>query len=831
MDDDDSLDLTELGLLPEHKSRMQEFAPEYRLAKDGNARRAIAKRAADDVISHFKMSDKNEIALTRLRVSTWFYDRFVRPFNHVKPAKFGFLKKITGSQLWAASNWEDLKEMVEAHLADPQNADAVWIGAYQTVKKAAWDGVDGLIQKEWEEEADKINKGNITTEQKALYGDMQFVSFIDTVLHCAEQYFGAHMVILSSRPTKVDGRKFSHSVKETTPKDYRTTFIDSIPDPYAWPTNQFYDWVRLELNGERKPLDKVVFDKSGIPLLSKFPPRMTGKERRKAVVWYLTAHYCMACSNPNAHPPYLEIMQDVSRYIDAEFLPPEALVEGTQWKLNKPGIMKAEDFDAFVNHIRARQIRYLTGESNLVIFKWKAYQKKRGDSAVEIAKYDSSWMIRYAREHGTVIEHSDFNREDDDPSREASTVADRQRVTLRNVIGDHAPVAGGSGSGIDVDDGTQLSSEERDHVDLQDHHERGDGADSDHEISIMLGQDKGKQRAQDTAETQPTIVPNEDPVTDDLESLLAQLTSKQRKTTSVEDPRREPPTWAQNDPGRKMQFLSSLTTDQDYLSLLGWFKMQKPSMTTDIPHTFTWGTWDHPDVFLPESIHIDEMEFIRFLQYILQWKKDTHKSLQNLTNVEEFLLVTGLVLRDGVALHFPFDEGDPGDELPSYITDTSQISQDVVAKINAVLKAVAQASIVGTRDTSSQRPYPLPRQRARAGVAEVQDDTGSAVRPTTPVGDGKRATADAPRSPITPSRGGPAQKKSKNATTDDTAVDIRRSGRPRVKPRRFDDSDDDGRAQASGSGRDSIKPTSKGSSRGRGGGRKGSQTRGRGKKA
>ena len=44
------------------------------------------------------------------------------------------------------------------------------------------------------------------------YGDMQFVGFIDSVLHAAQEYFGAYLVVLSTRPTKLEGRSFSHSV-------------------------------------------------------------------------------------------------------------------------------------------------------------------------------------------------------------------------------------------------------------------------------------------------------------------------------------------------------------------------------------------------------------------------------------------------------------------------------------------------------------------------------------------------------------------------------------------------------------------------------------------
>lgn len=83
---------------------------------------------------------------------------------------------------------------------------------------------------------------------------------------------------------------------------------------------------------------------------------------------------------------------------------------------------------------------------------------------------------------------------------------------------------------------------------------------------------------------------------------------------------------------------------------------------------------------------------------------------------------------------------------------------------------------------------------------------------------------------MTPSRGARQKKKLKNTSTDETNVDVRRSGRPHVKPRRFDDSDDDGQARASGSGKDTTKPISKGSSRGRGGARKGVQGRDRGKR-
>lgn len=41
---------------------------------------------------------------------------------------------------------------------------------------------------------------------------MQFASFIDSVLHAAQEYFGAYLIVLSTRPTKLEGRSFAHSV-------------------------------------------------------------------------------------------------------------------------------------------------------------------------------------------------------------------------------------------------------------------------------------------------------------------------------------------------------------------------------------------------------------------------------------------------------------------------------------------------------------------------------------------------------------------------------------------------------------------------------------------
>ena len=79
------------------------------------------------------------------------------------------MKKVTGSQLWAASHWDWLKGQVEDFLRLSENAEASWIGAYQTVRKREWDKLAGTqIAKKWEEEAGKINSGNITREQQAL---------------------------------------------------------------------------------------------------------------------------------------------------------------------------------------------------------------------------------------------------------------------------------------------------------------------------------------------------------------------------------------------------------------------------------------------------------------------------------------------------------------------------------------------------------------------------------------------------------------------------------------------------------------------------------------
>ena len=184
------IDLGNVGLLPQHKERLEKYADRYCDASTRAARREVALLAADDVVKEFKITGKEEIALTNQvcgftiqfilchytlssrtmqRVINWFYDRFVRNINHIKPEKFGFLKKVTGSQLWAASHWDWLKGQVEEFLRLPENNEAVWIGAYQTVRKREWDRLAGTeIVAKWEEEARNINSGNISREQQAL---------------------------------------------------------------------------------------------------------------------------------------------------------------------------------------------------------------------------------------------------------------------------------------------------------------------------------------------------------------------------------------------------------------------------------------------------------------------------------------------------------------------------------------------------------------------------------------------------------------------------------------------------------------------------------------
>ena len=53
-----------VGLLPQHKERLEHFADRYCAAATRGARREVAQLAADDVVKEFKITGKEEIALT-----------------------------------------------------------------------------------------------------------------------------------------------------------------------------------------------------------------------------------------------------------------------------------------------------------------------------------------------------------------------------------------------------------------------------------------------------------------------------------------------------------------------------------------------------------------------------------------------------------------------------------------------------------------------------------------------------------------------------------------------------------------------------------------------
>ena len=58
------IDPENVGLLPQHKARLEKFADRYCDANTRAARREVALLAAADVVKEFKITGKEEIALT-----------------------------------------------------------------------------------------------------------------------------------------------------------------------------------------------------------------------------------------------------------------------------------------------------------------------------------------------------------------------------------------------------------------------------------------------------------------------------------------------------------------------------------------------------------------------------------------------------------------------------------------------------------------------------------------------------------------------------------------------------------------------------------------------
>lgn len=98
-------------------------------------------------------------------VINYLYDRLARPEN-TNITRYGFLKKVTGIQLWAQSEWTKVKEEIDVHMAKENEH---FLPSYKKVTRHLFNGLSEEKRDEWDLEAKNINEGNASDNAQALY--------------------------------------------------------------------------------------------------------------------------------------------------------------------------------------------------------------------------------------------------------------------------------------------------------------------------------------------------------------------------------------------------------------------------------------------------------------------------------------------------------------------------------------------------------------------------------------------------------------------------------------------------------------------------------------
>ncbi|KAK7685254.1 hypothetical protein QCA50_011617 [Cerrena zonata] len=150
------------------------------------------------MVQHFAIKKKAHIATARLVIEAFLYDCVRHADAAVKPKKFGFLTEVTPKRLYGQKNWAVLRPLVKANME--AKGDGHWIGAYSRVITEKWEAEDINVCKAFTISAKQVNDRNGTVEMKALYGNSCFKQFCETVTCSAEKWFGAVIVMVTTRP-------------------------------------------------------------------------------------------------------------------------------------------------------------------------------------------------------------------------------------------------------------------------------------------------------------------------------------------------------------------------------------------------------------------------------------------------------------------------------------------------------------------------------------------------------------------------------------------------------------------------------------------------------
>ncbi|KAK7680731.1 hypothetical protein QCA50_016039 [Cerrena zonata] len=691
--------LSDFGLTPEHKIFLETYFDRYIDGATNAARRAVAVEAAGALAVKYRITTKHDVTANRKRVINWLYDRLARS-NNVNIDRYGFLKKLVGRTLWAERNWSKIKPNVEAHM---KKKNVHFLTAYNAVTREAFLGLPKREVIRWNADARRINDGNATEEYQAIYGDMVFAEFIYTILQSAQKWFGAHMVIMSSRPSEKLSSKHSTSIRETVPPNiFQRKFIDQWEDPYTMSGHEYTAWLARIAGGKPAQPDLITFDGHGEPLLPSLSQYTTAEQHRDVLQAFLTTHYKLASCNPIGAPPYILMPGDGVVWLDLMYLPSEEAADPYEVYLRKPGTLRGDQRFKFLSHLLKRQSRYLAGEP-LLIFRWRSIKigRKKAPKIV-LAQYEEPWMIQYATDHGKIIiPGQDGNEGDNDqhpgpstkvtiPHRATKSQAEDGEEDEEDQVEDMM-IAGEDDDGDDLEPPLSTRSitreDDQDEID-EDFTSRLDAIDSDDSDEPSAPQPPSRATKRKTrkgkgknvkerrimspdAESSPPhrsplILPSEPPAgsvrnedlspppsigepddeeEDEMDAMMRRMEAEvaiERPVSPTPDPN-SPPSWIRNDVHMKVPFLRSLSTNEDYHSIVDWYAAQQVHVELR-PSSFPWASWSSDEPHLPADIHSSIMGCLTVLRPINVWKRSKSKYLDDLSKLELNLLIAELTI-------------------------------------------------------------------------------------------------------------------------------------------------------------------------------------------
>ncbi|KAK7692301.1 hypothetical protein QCA50_003926 [Cerrena zonata] len=844
------------GLVPEQKEYLRKFFQAYLDGVTPAARRAVAIKAGVELARECTITSKDECSKLRKSVIAYLYDRLIRDDSHIKPERYGFLKKVTGRTLWARSRWEDLKPLIQAY-KDTKNKHS--LTAYNAITKEGWKNLAKVERDVWIEEAKVMNEGRGSEESKALYGDLVYTEFINNILVSAQRWFGSHMIIISSRPSIALDTQHANSIKETRPlHTWQSTFLQQFRNPFIWNVKEYPPWTAQMNDREAQNLSLITFDSQGEPLMPPLNKYPYAKDRAKVLTKFWAIHCCMSRCHPSCAPPYIDFPNTGHLYLEDIFFPPEALAGEKALYLRKPGQLGAERLHHWFVHILALQERYLSGEPGVLPFRWKGI--KVDEHTVADANYTRSWMIAFAQGiHPTARETSDSpaatipasTSTPADTPMEPATGTSRPSRPVRKSTKGRKPSEANEESEAETEETTE--DEDFEQVDLMmagqdeddDEEEEEDdfytsarkqllsedgddpAEDDDGEAREQAVMNKGKGVAGRTTQlySNPRLTPAAEPVIDvldDLETMLNELEDNPPIPPLTGPPPFSPPNWISTDGTKKAAFLRSLSTDSNYLALVDFYVKQNDSVTLTSA-AFPWVDWNSSRIHLPVEYHRENGKLTAMLQYMNEWKKSPQAVFRSSGKLEEHLLFIGLLHRDIHAAHFNFDAEATSVQKPPYfeqtiltmrvfdiigaclkkIAENIPLEQDTVAPSQpGIVEASAASALQSISTAPAPPPYPVPRMKQRSTVPKGKQGPALLRREPSPL---PHTPPPRTSSPVAESSKMPTNKRTKKK--DDLVqeleepTNIRRSGREHNPPKRFLDGETAVTQPARGRGR------------------------------